>query len=365
MRSCTTSRLAVRGSSSTRRHGPSGPARSSRTIPTPSRGRPPRADRVAAGQFDLLGYRGLTFSTGGQPAQIDWQLDPVHQRSAPQMFWSRVPYLEPACGDHKVVWELNRHQSWLLARPSLLADGRSRYRDAFIAQFNSWMAVEPAARRGELGQHAGDCRCGACPGCGRCTSFSGASGRHERAETFAVDRRSPSRARPAAARSSSRTSPATSAPTRICSERRSRSTSSAARCRNCGAPAIGSDSAARCSSNKSRKQIHADGGHAELSTHYHRYTLDFYLLALAVARQTVRPAGAGLRGGAERLAQYARTMADDTGRLPGDRRRRRRQPVSDLRPGRRLTSATRCSSQRSCSIDRRSPSARRRRRRSG
>ena len=45
------------------------------------------------------------------------------------------------------------------------------------------------------------------------------------------------------------------------------------------------------------RQIHADGGHAELSTHYHRYTLDFYLLALADRAPDRRPARAGLRGG--------------------------------------------------------------------
>src|SRR5207302_2538362 len=33
------------------------------------------------------------------------------------------------------------------------------------------------------------------------------------------------------------------------------------------------------------RQIHADGGHAEGSTHYHRYTLDIYLLALLTATQ--------------------------------------------------------------------------------
>ena len=37
------------------------------------------------------------------------------------------------------------------------------------------------------------------------------------------------------------------------------------------------------------KQIEADGGHAERSTHYHRYTLDFYLLALAIAQHTADP----------------------------------------------------------------------------
>src|SRR4029079_7965737 len=33
-----------------------------------------------------------------------------------------------------------------------------------------------------------------------------------------------------------------------------------------------------------QRQIADDGGHCERSTHYHRYALDFYLLALAIAR---------------------------------------------------------------------------------
>ncbi len=65
------------------------------------------------------------------------------------------------------------------------------------------------------------------------------------------------------------------------------------------------------------RQIEADGGHAELSTHYHRYTLDFYLLALAVAQQTADPQVRVFAEAAERLARYARTMSDDNGRLPG------------------------------------------------
>ncbi len=65
------------------------------------------------------------------------------------------------------------------------------------------------------------------------------------------------------------------------------------------------------------RQIHADGGHAERSTHYHRYTLDFYLMALLTA-QRGRDADAVSRftDAVTRLAAFARTMADDAGRLP-------------------------------------------------
>jgi uncharacterized heparinase superfamily protein len=64
------------------------------------------------------------------------------------------------------------------------------------------------------------------------------------------------------------------------------------------------------------RQINGDGGHVELSTHYHRYTLDFYLLALAVARTTGDPVAAELSAAVRRLAVFARAMADDRGVLP-------------------------------------------------
>ena len=62
------------------------------------------------------------------------------------------------------------------------------------------------------------------------------------------------------------------------------------------------------------RQIAADGGHCERSTHYHRYTLDFYLLALAVARITGDAAAADFERAAARLGVAARLLADDRGR---------------------------------------------------
>ena len=64
------------------------------------------------------------------------------------------------------------------------------------------------------------------------------------------------------------------------------------------------------------RQIAGDGGHCERSTHYHRYALDFYLLALAVARITSDPVAADFERAATRLARAARLLADDEGRLP-------------------------------------------------
>src|SRR5438093_2019247 len=48
------------------------------------------ADRILAGDYDLLGYRALRFDGGADPgaaAPIDWGYDPIHQRRPPKRFW--------------------------------------------------------------------------------------------------------------------------------------------------------------------------------------------------------------------------------------------------------------------------------------
>ena len=64
------------------------------------------------------------------------------------------------------------------------------------------------------------------------------------------------------------------------------------------------------------RQVRGDGGHAELSAHYHRYSTDFYLLACSVARDGGDAAAGDLHVAAQRQAAYLRTLADDDGRLP-------------------------------------------------
>jgi hypothetical protein len=54
----------------------------------------------------------------------------------------------------------------------------------------------------------------------------------------------------------------------------------------------------------------------ERSTHYQRYTLDFYLLALIAARLTADDAARTFEGAVGRLAFAARLLADDRGRMP-------------------------------------------------
>jgi hypothetical protein len=100
------------------------------------------ANALLAGQFDLLGYQGLYF---GEP--IDWQLDPIWSRRAPMTHWSRIDTLDPAVvGDHKVVWELNRHQWMVRLAQATVLTGDERYGAHAIAAMLDWIAENPDGR---------------------------------------------------------------------------------------------------------------------------------------------------------------------------------------------------------------------------
>ena len=88
------------------------------------------ADEICGHRFRLLGYENLDFtpdrgsgnfggdsfgdSFGATFKNIDWHLDPVHRKRAPLDPWFKIPFLDFAVvGDHKVTWELNRHQHLL------------------------------------------------------------------------------------------------------------------------------------------------------------------------------------------------------------------------------------------------------------
>jgi hypothetical protein len=97
------------------------------------------ADRILAGEFDLLGYTGLQF---GNP--IDWQLEPLSGKSAARVHWSSLDYLNAeSVGDKKIIWELNRHQYLVLLGQAYWFSGDEKYAAAFDALLNSWMEQNP------------------------------------------------------------------------------------------------------------------------------------------------------------------------------------------------------------------------------
>jgi hypothetical protein len=98
-----------------------------------------RADRLCNGVIDLLGYRNLNF---GNP--IDWQFDPVNNRRAPRVHWSRINPLDAATvGDSKVIWELNRHQWLVHLGEAYRLTGDERYARVCAARLREWMRDNP------------------------------------------------------------------------------------------------------------------------------------------------------------------------------------------------------------------------------
>lgn len=267
-----------------------------------------RADRLLKGRYDLLGYSGLSFSN--IEGDIDWHLDPVHQRRAPLQFWARVPYLDPQLGDHKVIWELNRHQHWLALGRAAWLTGDRRYATAFGRQLENWLTANPPL--------AGINWASMLELAFRSLSWIWAlhfftATEEEGNPTWLIDllvgldRQLDHVARHLSVYFSPNTHLLGEGLALYVAGRALPELRSAARWEQIGRAVL---------VREARAQINADGGHAELSTHYHRYALDFYLLALAVARRTGDPTANRFADVASRLASFCRAMADDRGRLP-------------------------------------------------
>jgi len=58
--------------------------------------------------------------------------------------WFRIPFLDfAAVGDHKVTWELNRHQHLVTLAKAGLLSGDEKYIRELIAQWHSWIGANP------------------------------------------------------------------------------------------------------------------------------------------------------------------------------------------------------------------------------
>jgi hypothetical protein len=268
-----------------------------------------RADRILAGRYDVLGYRQLQWTS--PDGTLDWHFDPVSGRRAPVDFWADVPYLDPATGDHKVIWELNRHQHWLCLGRALWLTRDARYRRGMIGQLQDWMDANPPllginwASMLEIALRA----------------ISWTWGLHfllgEESDGdppwlvdlfIALDRQ--------LTHVEQNLSIYFSPNTHLTGEALGLYVVGVA-LPELEASSRWSDTGRRILIEEVRRQICADGGHVERSTHYQRYTLDFYLMALLTAERSFDDeAAAVFREAATRLAEYTRAMADDLGRLP-------------------------------------------------
>jgi Heparinase II/III-like protein/Heparinase II/III N-terminus len=109
------------------------------------------ADEICGHRFRLLGYENLDFTlacdgASGNFKDIDWHLDPVHGKRAPLDPWFKIPFLDFAVvGDHKVIWELNRHQHLVtLAKAQILSgDNNGKYVRELTSLWRNWIQANP------------------------------------------------------------------------------------------------------------------------------------------------------------------------------------------------------------------------------
>jgi hypothetical protein len=295
-----------------------------------------RAGAILDGRYDVLGYRGLTFGEPG--AAVDWHVDPVHHRRPPMRFWADVPYLDPANGDHKIIWELNRHQHWMVLGRAYWLTGDARYAARIIDELGGWLTANPPlmgvnwASMLELGFR----------------SMSWMWGLHFLLRDPGPGMRDPQEPASDVDAGSPMADPGSRAPDpglpwlpdllvgldrQLRHVERNLSTyfspnthltgeALALYVAGVGLPELrGSeqwkDTGRRVLLDEINKQVLPDGGHAERSTHYQRYTLDFYLMALRTARlDGDRDAEGRFADASGRLAEFTRAIADDAGRLP-------------------------------------------------
>jgi uncharacterized heparinase superfamily protein len=97
------------------------------------------ADEICLHRFRLLGYENLDYG-----ADIDWHLDPVHGKRAPLKPWFKIQFLNfDEVGDHKIIWELNRHQHLVTLAKAWRLTGHAPYVSELIKQWYAWQLANP------------------------------------------------------------------------------------------------------------------------------------------------------------------------------------------------------------------------------
>ncbi len=99
------------------------------------------AEAIRAHRFPILGR---TIETG---PEIRWRRDYTRGIETGLVYFRRVPFLDtPRAGDHKIIWELNRHQHLVVLAQAYLLSGDLGNLDEICAQLDSWIAENPFHR---------------------------------------------------------------------------------------------------------------------------------------------------------------------------------------------------------------------------
>jgi hypothetical protein len=99
------------------------------------------AEQIRQHRFPILG---LTIDTG---PEIPWRRDYTSGVETDLRYFRRIPYLDVRrTGDHKVIWEPNRHQHLVLLAQAFCFTGDPAYLTEIRAQLESWFVANPYNR---------------------------------------------------------------------------------------------------------------------------------------------------------------------------------------------------------------------------
>jgi hypothetical protein len=99
------------------------------------------AEQIRAHRFPILG---LTIET---ETEIHWRRDYTSGVETGLDYFRLIPYLDAAqSGDHKVIWELNRHQHLVILAQAYLFTGDRANLEEIQAQLESWFSSNPYGR---------------------------------------------------------------------------------------------------------------------------------------------------------------------------------------------------------------------------
>jgi len=97
------------------------------------------AEELCRHRFRLLGYPNVDCGP-----EIDWHLDAVHDKRAPLSPWYKIRFLDfSVVGDHKVTWELNRHQHLVTLAKAWVLTGEEKYVAKLVRQWYAWQGANP------------------------------------------------------------------------------------------------------------------------------------------------------------------------------------------------------------------------------
>jgi hypothetical protein len=99
------------------------------------------ADQIQRHTFPVLG----TIVHAGP--EIRWRRDYSRGIETSLTYFRRIAYLDtPRSGDHKTIWELNRHQHLIVLARAYRLTGQTRHLDEIRLQLESWIAQNPFQR---------------------------------------------------------------------------------------------------------------------------------------------------------------------------------------------------------------------------